>query len=794
MRRAIMILTKLHLENFKRYSDYTIEFAEGLVGIIGKNGSGKSTLFEAILFALYGEFKSRGAKELVRNADASTKDAVVVSLSFEFDTDEYRVVREFRGKVLTANAKLYKNKALTTSGAREVTSAIVSLTKMSKDAFMHTLFASQKELTTLSSLKNEDRKRMIRRLLGLEKIDFIERELIEKSRELKRTISAFDEVLLGEEELSEKEAQLKEIKRLQKEVLKEQRVKSKEMEILKEKERVLKEELKAFTQAQESKRRAQSEIELLKNTLNAEQESLLKIDTQLQELEKKAKELQKLLSVKEEYKELNDALKVHEQNREKALKKEGLQKEQTELREQYKKAKSDRELLSKECALYDTLIEQEQSLQQSTQGLKALLQQSIAKERELNARVSAERRIISDTDAKIQNIQNLGASSACPTCTRPLLEEYENVLNILHTTIDEVQKGKVQKLENQIATLLTQLQLEQANSEKEEKKLQIVSKQIALIESKQKDLSKATEYFEAVKERGMSNKEELSKLAELLYEPNRHKELQEQLSRVKKEYEYVLTLETELKRHAMLTQEYQELTQRVTKSREVLREKESALELIKYDKVLHTTKEKEFDSLEKIKDEQLTALHNTNLNLAKYEGETRVIETTLSNNTLQLKKVQEKKYERRDYEKIKLSLVDFKTKLNAKVAPRISDTASKMYAQITKGKYQHIEVSNDFDFFIYDDGKRYPIERFSGGEIDLANLVLRIAISRTLTELSGANSIGFLAFDEIFGSQDEARRMEILEAFHTIKEQYRQIFLISHEMEIKEMFERLIEL
>ena len=52
----------------------------------------------------------------------------------------------------------------------------------------------------------------------------------------------------------------------------------------------------------------------------------------------------------------------------------------------------------------------------------------------------------------------------------------------------------------------------------------------------------------------------------------------------------------------------------------------------------------------------------------------------------------------------------------------------------------------------------------------------------------------FVAFDEVFGSQDESRRMEILEAFHTIKEQYRQIFLISHEMEIKEMFERVVEL
>jgi len=35
--------------------------------------------------------------------------------------------------------------------------------------------------------------------------------------------------------------------------------------------------------------------------------------------------------------------------------------------------------------------------------------------------------------------------------------------------------------------------------------------------------------------------------------------------------------------------------------------------------------------------------------------------------------------------------------------------------------------------------------------------------------------------------------MEIIEAFHTIKEQYRQIFLISHEMDIKEMFERVVE-
>ncbi|DAB30794.1 MAG TPA: chromosome segregation protein SMC, partial [Sulfurimonas sp. UBA12504] len=140
-----MILSKLHLENFKKYTAYDITFGEGLVGIIGKNGSGKSTIFEAILFALYGEFKERGNKELIRNANASEKDAVVVELDFEFEGIEYKVLREFRGKAMSANAKLFKNAELTTSGAKEVTNAIIRLTKMSKEAFMHTLFASQKE-------------------------------------------------------------------------------------------------------------------------------------------------------------------------------------------------------------------------------------------------------------------------------------------------------------------------------------------------------------------------------------------------------------------------------------------------------------------------------------------------------------------------------------------------------------------------------------------------------------------------------------------------------------------------
>ena len=208
----------------------------------------------------------------------------------------------------------------------------------------------------------------------------------------------------------------------------------------------------------------------------------------------------------------------------------------------------------------------------------------------------------------------------------------------------------------------------------------------------------------------------------------------------------------------------------------------------------HTTKLEEFTILQKKKDDLTTVINDFKVNIATIDGDIKRFQSMLDKNRETQIEVCEIQLNYNDYEKIKVSLSEFKTKLNSKVAPRISRIASDMYSQITKGKYQLIEVDNDFNFYIYDEGEKFPIDRFSGGEVDLANLVLRIAISKTLGELNGAGNIGFLAFDEVFGSQDETRRMEILEAFHTIKEQYRQIFLISHEIEIKEMFERMVEL
>ena len=789
-----MILCKLRLENFKKYTSYAIEFEEGLVGIIGKNGSGKSTIFEAILFALYGELQTKGYKEVIRNSNATTKDAVVVELDFEFDGFEYRVVREFRGKALSANAKLYKNEDLITTGAKEVTASIINLTKMSKDAFLHTLFASQKELTSLSSLKNEDRKKMIRKLLGLEKIDFIEKELVEKSRQLKREISAFAEVLLSDEEVKSKKDEVSELSSKQTSLEKECETKVKELDSIKLQEVAIKKELEVYTKTKEKRATLYSKLELLKNTINSHTQSKDKLSQEINTLELKQNELKGLQSIKQEYISLHDSIKEQEKLKEYYLRKEGLIKEQVSLREQYTKSRDTISRLEFETKEYNSFLAQDKIQVQKQQELIKQIDDKRRDEKRVHQDIAGEEKLIRDINLKIEKIHTLGRESNCPTCTRPLLDEYDNVLYSLDSIVQKAQKEKIDKSKLDLEAIekaKKELELEQIQLNKEHLEL---SKNINLCESKKRDLQKENEDFEKVTKQGKKNKEELAKLENYTYDNNLHEALVEKQKELKSRYEYVLSLETMLKRLDSIKEELTNTNLNIEKYTKEYEEKELEYKTINYDEVKHQEKQKEFDTIQKQKEEKSNILNDQKVQIATIQGQIKTINQSLENNDKQLQKVQTKKDDLKDYEKIKISLGEFKTKLNSKVAPRISDIASEMYSIITKGKYQHIEVSNDFDFYIYDEGKKYPIERFSGGEIDLANLVLRIAISKTLGELSGASSVGFLAFDEVFGSQDESRRMQILEAFHMIKEQYRQIFLISHEMEIKEMFERVVEL
>ena len=134
----------------------------------------------------------------------------------------------------------------------------------------------------------------------------------------------------------------------------------------------------------------------------------------------------------------------------------------------------------------------------------------------------------------------------------------------------------------------------------------------------------------------------------------------------------------------------------------------------------------------------------------------------------------------------------FRLNLISRIQPALSQYASTFFNDLTDGKYPEMTLDDHYNIFIYDDGEKYPIQRFSGGEIDLANLCLRLAISDVITERA-EGLFHFIILDEIFGSQDRLRQQNIMEELSKLTSTFKQIFLITHVEHVKNYMQHIIQ-
>jgi len=122
------------------------------------------------------------------------------------------------------------------------------------------------------------------------------------------------------------------------------------------------------------------------------------------------------------------------------------------------------------------------------------------------------------------------------------------------------------------------------------------------------------------------------------------------------------------------------------------------------------------------------------------------------------------------------------------VRNQIEGEVGRVLGQITDGRYEHVLIDDNFGVLVNDMGENYPVNRFSGGEQDDIAIAMRIALSRYLAGMHQIHDSTFLIFDEIFGSQDEERRTNLLQALRTQETHFPQIFLISHIPDIQGEF------
>jgi exonuclease SbcC len=153
-------------------------------------------------------------------------------------------------------------------------------------------------------------------------------------------------------------------------------------------------------------------------------------------------------------------------------------------------------------------------------------------------------------------------------------------------------------------------------------------------------------------------------------------------------------------------------------------------------------------------------------------------------------RLEELNQERRLHEELDRAYTDLRTDLNLQLRPEISDRASLLLNELTDGRYSEFELDENYNIVLHEDG--LPKHVISGGEQDLANLILRIAISEMIAERAG-QPLSLLILDEVFGSLDESRRANVIALLRSMHERFDQVIVITHvdldSPEVEHMFD-----
>lgn len=779
-----MIIKSLQLHNYRRYKDAIIEFPSGLLGIVGKNGAGKSSLIESIGWCLYGNSASRTDKEGIKRTSCEVTEDCKVVLEMMLGDDLIRIERELRGRNSQGYASLFLNSNTRpqVTGAVDVTDYITRRTGMDHVAFFTSVFAKQKELNALSDLQPAKRKETILRLLRIDKIDLVIANIradIRQSQDriyfIKSTLKDIDQLILdGQNLANESITKTSEIDSTDKEII-----------LL---EKSVKEEKKKF-KIQETKYREHNKVSSKGNTLDERRKGKIsqksREESELSDAEKSKEEYNKLQPSLAEYKKIQKEKDVIDSILPKFKTKLGFEKRLIEINSNLTKHNKSKTELSAQLAKHKKLdaefkinskkILVEEKRQGTTEAsinqLKAGLKNLASNKRKIQAEFS--------------KIKGLGKKGDCPTCKRVLGNHLPTITAHFQQEIkkidDEAKKldALKQKHDQNLKLILSNMESledqEETIREKQTERTRLqarLKETIKILLSEQKNLIKTTA--------------SLKKFANISYDKSRHDKVRSEFSRLSKINSQCISLKRDIQRIPKLQSSITILTKSITKLDSDIEKNKKSIQKIGYDESEYEQSRMSLDSA--------TESHQQKREIAiQQRADLQQIKTRIDQNNQTI--VEEK--EKRDIveveektigsrSKLDKIMVDFKIDLISRIRPMLSSRATDLFRQITNGKYASMELDEDYNIKIEDEGETFGVERFSGGEEDLANLCLRIAISQELSERAGGVRANFIALDEIFGSQDADRKGSILKALTQLSSQFRQIILITHIEDIKE--------
>ena len=829
-----MRLISLRLRQWRCYEDCFIEFPDGLIGVRGPNGAGKSTIAEAIGWALFGKMRHRARVADLKRQGAPKGTRSSVELEFQLGAASYRVERFVSG-----DAKFWINDQLESTRNRDTNARIVQELDITWEVFERTVYAQQKDVAALDpSATGPQRKAHVERLLGLERY----KRAAERARGEARVgatevatmqaiapdVQALDLELKdaeqraadGDPAVEKARAAHEEATRLREEASKlrdHEQARQAQHALLAQQRATLTEGIEQLEEAAESRKAL-----LAQRDLEATRLEEIRVDADRSAAAERAIVL---------WAELAEAAGAHDEAV-RALAELGFDSEAgAEARKRLEASKAERTTLLMERPLADTRLTaarrrlaalQEVESAGAVEERRAAVSEGSAALVKARDAVTVTRQELEHDRAHVDEVKEGGPDTPCPVCRKPYGAEYDDILEgytqriasnegllvaaeaardtltaafeVAEAALRDAERAALLLSETEgakdVALAGSAVAEAEAELERVTRRLGEIEPEIVGLTTSVAAMDGAAESWRALEAARLSCQDRLQRALAALeleaYAEAAHREAElegERLAALNREAQG-LTEGLGDVRH--LREQDRLETKRLGELEAERKENAAAIAELAFDPAGLENATQALAAADQTRDDAQAALAQAQLIAQSSSLEVLELRRRLEEGKAAHEAIAAKQVVVRQYEVVADILGRFRDEKARRAWPRLEQFASTLLSAATDGRYADIKLSEDYRLGIVDRGEEHELARFSGGEQDLANLCLRLAIADWVSKERDVD-LGFVVLDEVFGSQDEERRQRLLGELRALGNRFRQMLVITHLPEIAEL-------
>jgi DNA repair protein SbcC/Rad50 len=742
---------ELSLRNYRVFEEVDLELPSKVIGVFGENGSGKTTLMESIGFACFGVDAARTKKHEIRTEGLLTE--CQVRMVFEHAGRQHEVRRVLRGKGSAPEAELYAGGLLLASGAADVDAEMRRLLHMDLHVFRASVFAEQKQLDAMSSMRPGERKEMALRLLGIKPVDDARSAARGEARAVKQSVEQLTGAIV---DVAELEALLKEAGDVALEA--ERRLEASTAEV-REAEGSQQEARKAFEALDAGKQRAEKLLVAIQAATEERARVASRLDdltARIDELTERLDELPALMKQLQELSGAPDRLRAAERITELAGQRAGLLEQ----------------LEAQLVVDMDAAASELKAAQQRERDAERAAAKGRARSEQAASRLD-------EAQERLDRAAEADPTQPCPTCGRPLGQDFAGYLRHCR---QEVTAAKGETVAARKASTAAEASLGAEESARRD--AEAAWERARDAHARRAEVSVAVEKITAELDGLETSFGTLATdLDSVRAEVREAHGLAGRVSELKGESRHLEPLRRDLAAARERLEELDGQLEGLTEEAEQLAfdpdEHEAARVALRYAEArVDRSRDRERAAAEELSRAREEA--------GRLDGELKQARETVA-------RVDDLRSEGRHVERVAMLLDGFRDHLVARVGPELSREAEAVFRDLTTHDYDDLRIDEEtLNIEIADGNSYHPIERFSGSETDLANLALRVAISTHLSRVSGAD-VGLMVLDEVLGSLDEERKDLMVQTLGRLTGRFHQLFVITHAERVKDQFPAVIQ-